>query len=119
MIPSRVTRFPGCVWNFCWIYWAFMTIITLIADHSDMLGDETTPRTAIFSASHIIVAHNTPYTANPITAVKTYAPSANIRPPNHQKKAAANPWGEGATTLEWTLPSPPPFHTFAELPQIK
>ena len=35
------------------------------------------------------------------------------------KKAAANPWGPGATTLEWTLPSPPPFHTFEELPGIK
>jgi cytochrome c oxidase subunit 1 len=30
----------------------------------------------------------------------------------------ANPWGEGATTLEWTLSSPPPFHQFNELPQI-
>jgi cytochrome c oxidase subunit 1 len=34
-------------------------------------------------------------------------------------KAADNPWGEGATTLEWTLSSPPPFHQFNELPQIK
>ena len=34
------------------------------------------------------------------------------------KKAAANPWGEGATTLEWTVSSPPPFHTFNVLPQI-
>jgi cytochrome c oxidase subunit 1 len=32
--------------------------------------------------------------------------------------AAANPWGEGATTLEWTLPSPPPFHQFSTLPVI-
>ncbi|MCE3250781.1 MAG: ctaD [Geminicoccaceae bacterium] len=35
------------------------------------------------------------------------------------EKAPANPWGEGATTLEWTVPSPPPFHTFNELPQVK
>jgi len=35
------------------------------------------------------------------------------------KQAAANPWGPGATTLEWTLSSPPPFHTFEELPRIK
>jgi cytochrome c oxidase subunit 1 len=35
------------------------------------------------------------------------------------KKVAANPWGEGATTLEWTVSSPPPFHTFDELPVIK
>ncbi len=33
--------------------------------------------------------------------------------------AAANPWGPGATTLEWTLPSPPPFHQYNELPLIK
>ncbi|HET6525648.1 cytochrome c oxidase subunit I [Sphingopyxis sp.] len=34
------------------------------------------------------------------------------------KRAADNPWGEGATTLEWTLSSPPPFHQFNELPRI-
>ena len=28
-------------------------------------------------------------------------------------------WGEGATTLEWTVASPPPFHSYEELPQIK
>jgi cytochrome c oxidase subunit I len=33
--------------------------------------------------------------------------------------AADNPWGVGATTLEWTLPSPPPFHQFNTLPVIK
>ena len=30
-----------------------------------------------------------------------------------------NPWGEGATTLEWQLPSPPPFHVWEELPRIR
>jgi cytochrome c oxidase subunit 1 len=35
------------------------------------------------------------------------------------KRAEANPWGEGANTLEWTVPSPAPFHTFEELPQVK
>jgi cytochrome c oxidase subunit 1 len=30
-----------------------------------------------------------------------------------------NYWGEGATTLEWTLSSPPPFHQFSTLPRIK
>jgi cytochrome c oxidase subunit 1 len=34
------------------------------------------------------------------------------------KHAADNPWGEGATTLEWTLSSPPPYHTYEEPPQI-
>jgi cytochrome c oxidase subunit 1 len=36
-----------------------------------------------------------------------------------KRKAADNPWGAGATTLEWTLSSPPPFHQFNELPRIK
>ena len=36
-----------------------------------------------------------------------------------KRKAADNPWGVGATTLEWTLSSPPPFHQFNELPKIK
>jgi cytochrome c oxidase subunit 1 len=34
------------------------------------------------------------------------------------KKAEGNPWGEGATTLEWTLSSPPPYHQFETLPVI-
>ena len=34
------------------------------------------------------------------------------------RKAPDNPWGEGATTLEWTLSSPPPFHQFSTLPKI-
>ena len=34
------------------------------------------------------------------------------------RRAADNPWGEGATTLEWTLSSPPPFHQFETLPRI-
>ena len=35
-----------------------------------------------------------------------------------RRRAEANPWGEGATTLEWTLSSPPPFHQFETLPKI-
>ncbi|MCR9059229.1 MAG: cbb3-type cytochrome c oxidase subunit I, partial [Rhodobacteraceae bacterium] len=37
-----------------------------------------------------------------------------------KKRAVGNnPWGEGATTLEWTLSSPPPHHQFETLPRIK
>ncbi len=35
-----------------------------------------------------------------------------------KEKAAANPWGPAADTLEWTLPSPPPFHQYETLPRI-
>ena len=34
-------------------------------------------------------------------------------------KAANNPWGPGATTLEWDLPSPPAFHSYETLPTLK
>ena len=36
-----------------------------------------------------------------------------------KERAADNPWGEGATTLEWTLSSPPPFHQYERLPRIR
>ena len=36
-----------------------------------------------------------------------------------KEQVADNPWGEGATTLEWTQTSPPAFHTFLEMPRIK
>ena len=35
------------------------------------------------------------------------------------KRVGANYWGSGATTLEWTLSSPPPFHQFERLPVVK
>ena len=35
------------------------------------------------------------------------------------EKCADNPWGEGATTLEWSHSSPPPFHTYDQLPQVR
>ena len=36
-----------------------------------------------------------------------------------RRAGVSNPWGEGATTLEWTLSSPPPHHQFNELPVVK
>ncbi|MBL4644933.1 MAG: cytochrome c oxidase subunit I [Rhizobiales bacterium] len=36
-----------------------------------------------------------------------------------KRVAGDNPWGVGATTLEWQLPSPPPFHQWEKLPRIK
>ena len=35
-----------------------------------------------------------------------------------KRVSGANPWGPGATTLEWQLPSPPPFHTWEVPPHI-
>ena len=36
-----------------------------------------------------------------------------------RRRAANNPWGAGATTLEWDVPSPPHYHTFDELPKFR
>ncbi|MGB3388336.1 MAG: cytochrome c oxidase subunit I [Pseudaminobacter sp.] len=36
-----------------------------------------------------------------------------------KRQVGNNPWGVGATTLEWTLSSPPPFHQFEKLPHIR
>ncbi len=34
------------------------------------------------------------------------------------RRVGANYWGPGATTLEWKVSSPPPFHSYDELPLI-
>ncbi|MBL8673902.1 MAG: cbb3-type cytochrome c oxidase subunit I, partial [Rhodospirillales bacterium] len=34
------------------------------------------------------------------------------------RKVGENYWGDGATTIEWTVSSPPAFHTFDELPKV-
>jgi cytochrome c oxidase subunit 1 len=36
-----------------------------------------------------------------------------------KRLAGNNPWGAGATTLEWALSSPPPFHQWETLPRIR
>ena len=46
------------------------------------------------------------FIANMVLAFRRKVPAGN------------SPWGEGATTLEWTLPSPPPFHQFETLPRV-
>jgi cytochrome c oxidase subunit I len=38
---------------------------------------------------------------------------------SRKQVAGSNPWGIGATTLEWTLPSPPAFHSYEKLPHIE
>jgi cytochrome c oxidase subunit 1 len=36
-----------------------------------------------------------------------------------RQRVGNNPWGVGATTLEWQLPSPPAFHSYETLPEFK
>jgi cytochrome c oxidase subunit I len=34
------------------------------------------------------------------------------------ERVPANYWGDGATTLEWTVPSPAPHHTHSVMPEV-
>src|SRR5258705_13417557 len=34
------------------------------------------------------------------------------------RRVGANPWGPGATTLEWSVSSPPPLHSYEEVPRV-
>jgi heme/copper-type cytochrome/quinol oxidase subunit 1 len=64
---------------------------------------------------------------NMISSIGSYATAVGtvlfiyiaIRTITAGEKCPDNPWGESADTLEWTLPSPPPFHQFEELPRIR
>ncbi len=35
------------------------------------------------------------------------------------KKCGKNPWGDESGSLEWTVPSPPNFHSYDKIPEIK
>ena len=35
-----------------------------------------------------------------------------------KQRVGENPWGEAADTMEWSLSSPPPFHSFEKLPRF-
>ena len=61
---------------------------------------------------------------DPVDAFATHVPPAILGTLSigffaAKDRVGENPWGEGATTLEWTLPSPPAFHSYDELPEIK
>ncbi len=55
------------------------------------------------------------YTTTAATLLFFFIVSRTLR---SGEKVAANQWGEGATTLEWTVESPAPFHTHEDLPDM-
>jgi cytochrome c oxidase subunit 1 len=64
---------------------------------------------------------------NMVSSIGSYISAASVlvflyvvwRTFTSKEQLPANYWGEGATTLEWQVSSPPPFHTFEDLPRVR
>ena len=101
-------------------FWLFFVGVNLVFFPQHFLGMQGMPRRYVdypveFSMFNAISTYGAYVTlAGVIAFFVMLAEAFFVRRP-----AEANYWGEGATTLEWTLSSPPPFHQFNTLPRIK
>jgi len=101
-------------------FWLFFIGVNVVFFPQHFLGMQGMPRRYPDYAEAFAFWHEISTIGYWITAASLlpffvnigYALFAGKRPGN-------NPWGEGATTLEWTLTSPPPFHQFETLPVIE
>jgi cytochrome c oxidase subunit 1 len=106
-------------WIGCWHFWFAFVSANLVFFPQHFLGLAGMPRRYIdFPAA---------FTGwNFISSIGSYLSAVAMvlflygifRAFTSSERAADNPWGAGATTLEWTLSSPPPFHQFNTLPVI-
>jgi cytochrome c oxidase subunit 1 len=101
-------------------FWIMFIGVNLVFFPQHFLGLQGMPRRYVDYADGYTLWNQVSSVGYAITAVGVLvflvmlAESAIRRRPG-----VANPWGEGATTLEWTLSSPPPHHQFNELPVVK
>ncbi len=101
-------------------FWMMFVGVNLVFFPMHFLGRQGMPRRYVdypdaYAGWNAVASWGSYLTAVSVLVFLLCVAMAFIR----REKAADNPWGEGATTLEWTLPSPPPFHQFNELPRIK
>ncbi|MDP1739049.1 MAG: cytochrome c oxidase subunit I [Caulobacter sp.] len=101
-------------------FWIMFIGVNLVFFPQHFLGLQAMPRRIVdypdaFSLWNKVSTVGYIITAASVGVFLVILAEAAIR----RRKAEANPWGEGATTLEWTLSSPPPFHQFNEPPVIK
>jgi cytochrome c oxidase subunit I len=101
-------------------FWMMFVGVNLVFFPMHFLGRQGMPRRYVdypdaFAGWNAVASWGSYLTALSVLVFLLCVALAFIR----REKAADNPWGEGATTLEWTLPSPPPFHQFNELPRVK
>jgi cytochrome c oxidase subunit 1 len=103
----------------CVHFWLMFVGVNIIFFPQHFLGLQGMPRRIVdypvqFELWNKVSSYGYMVTAVGVLVFLIMLAEAAIR----RRKAEANPWGVGATTLEWTLSSPPPHHQFNELPVI-
>ena len=101
-------------------FWIMFVGVNLVFFPQHFLGAQGMPRRIVDYADGFAMWNHLSSIGYAITAAGVVVflimlAEAAIR----RRPAVDNPWGEGATTLEWTLSSPPPHHQFNELPVVK
>jgi cytochrome c oxidase subunit 1 len=101
-------------------FWTFFVGANLTFFPQHFLGAQGMPRRypdypAAFWGWHLVSSAGA-YVAAASFLVFLYA---MLRTLAAGERVGANPWGAGATTLEWQVSSPPPFHSFEELPRVR
>jgi cytochrome c oxidase subunit 1 len=101
-------------------FWVFFIGVNVMFFPMHFLGQQGMPRRVPDYPSQFTYYNNIASIGYAIMAVGMLIFFVNLIVSFASKKrVAGNYWGEGATTLEWTLSSPPPFHQFETLPIIK
>ncbi len=111
----------GRMYNFRNAYWAAILLTTGFMLHympMFVLGLQGMPRRYFdylpqFEAGNFVASFGA-YMMVAAIALMFYNLLASLR---SGSRAPADPWG--GTTLEWSLPSPPPTHNFEDEPEIK
>ena len=101
-------------------FWLFFIGVNMIFFPQHFLGMQGMPRRYVdypveFAFWNEISSYGAFVTAAGVLMFFVWVIEAFIM----KRPAGNNQWGEGATTLEWTLTSPPPFHQFNTLPRIE
>ena len=106
-------------------FWLMFVGSNVLFFPQHFLGLQGMPRRYIDYADGFATWHHWSSVGYAITLVATLVFFLSLAVAFIQRRKATvdahghgNPWGEGATTLEWTLPSPPPFHQYNELPVV-
>jgi cytochrome c oxidase subunit 1 len=100
-------------------FWMFFIGVNILFFPMHFLGHQGMPRRVVDYADAYASYNHIASIGYGISAASLILFFANLAWAfTRGARAPDNPWGEGATTLEWTLSSPPPYHQFETLPRI-